>query len=441
MVFRPYAHGQMWPLFTSGFYASGSPDGFTDTNFWSSMDQISVSEAYLGFAFDSVLNETYYPTNPASPIELQFDLGIIGGGPIELNWTVVNSTNAGSGKTENTQTTDLYVAFWYGLFGCVVLNNDFYTGNLIEGDDTNVLNQIEYNFQIGRPTCYLRRNGDGSPNPLAGAPQVWAFCLPSGTYHLPPINEPQNPFSPTQTPFDLGGYAGSTFCDYSNYWLCIFSNVPPGNYTFYAESEEFFGSTADEFFYDPVLITNALARTFTFDPEAGPIIIQDEVAIESPVAGTNVPVGQPVPIHITLATAGFSAPRNWKSYALSANGVSITNQIFDWNTTTDFVDTVIDWIPPAAGSTTLRLVAYDTEYPASSNAPVTVTFNVGPTSPNLPAFDIVKSGGSVVLSWTNVVLSLQSAPSLTGPFTNIVGSTSPYTVSISGSQQFFRLVY
>ena len=47
---------------------------------------------------------------------------------------------------------------------------------------------------------------------------------------------------------------------------------------------------------------------------------------------------------------------------------------------------------------------------------------------------------SLVLSWTNAVFSLQSSPKSTGTFTNIPGSTSPYTNPITGAQQFFRLI-
>jgi len=45
----------------------------------------------------------------------------------------------------------------------------------------------------------------------------------------------------------------------------------------------------------------------------------------------------------------------------------------------------------------------------------------------------------LVLSWTNPVFSLQSAPIINGNYTNIPGATSPYTNSITGSQRYFRL--
>ena len=63
-----------------------------------------------------------------------------------------------------------------------------------------------------------------------------------------------------------------------------------------------------------------------------------------------------------------------------------------------------------------------------------------------PQLTITPSETNVILSWpTNVAgfdysgYTLQSAPALTGPFTNLPAATSPYTNPITGPQQFFRL--
>lgn len=48
--------------------------------------------------------------------------------------------------------------------------------------------------------------------------------------------------------------------------------------------------------------------------------------------------------------------------------------------------------------------------------------------------------GQVVLSWTNAAFALQSATNVTGPYTTITGAVSPYTNSLGGAKQFFRLV-
>lgn len=45
----------------------------------------------------------------------------------------------------------------------------------------------------------------------------------------------------------------------------------------------------------------------------------------------------------------------------------------------------------------------------------------------------------LVLNWTNIGFSLQSAPFASGEFTNISGATSPYTNSPTATQRFFRL--
>ena len=52
---------------------------------------------------------------------------------------------------------------------------------------------------------------------------------------------------------------------------------------------------------------------------------------------------------------------------------------------------------------------------------------------------IQSAGNSVVLSWTNATFALQSAPVVTGIYTNIPGATTPYTNPVSGAQRFFRL--
>jgi uncharacterized repeat protein (TIGR03803 family) len=56
-----------------------------------------------------------------------------------------------------------------------------------------------------------------------------------------------------------------------------------------------------------------------------------------------------------------------------------------------------------------------------------------------PTLNITLSGGQVTLNWTNAALSLQSASTVAGVFTNVPAATSPYTNVISGQQEYFRL--
>ena len=77
------------------------------------------------------------------------------------------------------------------------------------------------------------------------------------------------------------------------------------------------------------------------------------------------------------------------------------------------------------------------------NVDVDNDFAVEITSLN-PSLAISLSGSNSVITWpTNIPgFSLQSAPSLTGTFTNISGATTPpYTNPITGGQQFFRLLH
>jgi hypothetical protein len=49
------------------------------------------------------------------------------------------------------------------------------------------------------------------------------------------------------------------------------------------------------------------------------------------------------------------------------------------------------------------------------------------------------ANNSLVLSWANATFHLQSAPAVTGTFTNVPGATSPYTNPAAGRQRYFRL--
>jgi uncharacterized repeat protein (TIGR03803 family) len=64
-----------------------------------------------------------------------------------------------------------------------------------------------------------------------------------------------------------------------------------------------------------------------------------------------------------------------------------------------------------------------------------------------PRLTINPFGDGVLLTWpTNyagfdyAAFTLQSAPTISGPFTNVAGATSLYTNPITGAQQFFRLI-
>jgi hypothetical protein len=54
---------------------------------------------------------------------------------------------------------------------------------------------------------------------------------------------------------------------------------------------------------------------------------------------------------------------------------------------------------------------------------------------------VQRLGNQVVLSWTNPVFNLQTAPSPSGAFTNVPGATNPNTNATTAPQQYFRLAH
>jgi uncharacterized repeat protein (TIGR03803 family) len=81
---------------------------------------------------------------------------------------------------------------------------------------------------------------------------------------------------------------------------------------------------------------------------------------------------------------------------------------------------------------------YGTAQSGGSNGFGTVfAFNLFPASAPLT---IQQAQGAVILTWTNSGFALQSAPALSGAFTNVPGATSPCTNALTGSQMFFRLL-
>jgi hypothetical protein len=67
---------------------------------------------------------------------------------------------------------------------------------------------------------------------------------------------------------------------------------------------------------------------------------------------------------------------------------------------------------------------------------VTIKYSSSVPPPRLD-FRLLKD--QLVLSWTDAGSNLQSAPAVTGSFTNLPAATSPYTNVTTSAQQFFRL--
>ncbi len=57
----------------------------------------------------------------------------------------------------------------------------------------------------------------------------------------------------------------------------------------------------------------------------------------------------------------------------------------------------------------------------------------------LPLLSIQHVRNAVILTWDDPSFVLQSAPAISGGYTNVPGAISPFTNSVASSQQFFRL--
>jgi uncharacterized repeat protein (TIGR03803 family) len=138
------------------------------------------------------------------------------------------------------------------------------------------------------------------------------------------------------------------------------------------------------------------------------------------------------------STHGGSAG-NGTVFAVSTNGTGFTN-LYSFSSSANS-----DGANSKAGLIISSNVLYGTASQGGSHGNGTVfAFNLNSSTSTPPApipLTIQLAGNAVVLSWTNSTFALQSAPLVTGTYTNIPGATTPYTNLISGAQQFFRLLH
>lgn len=140
----------------------------------------------------------------------------------------------------------------------------------------------------------------------------------------------------------------------------------------------------------------------------------------------------------------FSSPKDteWANGTL-ANYASLTYQ--NWNTwakgvnpnppSTVGVDAVVHLISDdiyvgikfmSWGEGGVGLFSYQRTTPAAA--------------PTQPALGITQAADTLVLTWTDATFNLQSATNVIGPYTTITNAVSPFTNSISGAQEYFRLI-
>jgi hypothetical protein len=151
---------------------------------------------------------------------------------------------------------------------------------------------------------------------------------------------------------------------------------------------------------------------------------------------TNAPMADPV--------GGF-VPDTFSVYIELEGSGSRTNLFQDYASDRDpnYVDVIIGSMQPnldklvVAGNSASDSAMFDDFYlsPGAYNSSVPHSF--GSTGGQLPPVQIRLSGGSVQLEWS--AGTLQQASTVTGTWTDVPGNPgSPYTVTPSGMQMFFR---
>jgi hypothetical protein len=178
-------------------------------------------------------------------------------------------------------------------------------------------------------------------------------------------------------------------------------------------------------------------RTVTSSPAVLTVI--DPVFYQQP-ANTNVLVGQTA--SFTTAATGTSPIRyQWwvvKPGAAAASVAGATNTTLTLQSTKRG-DAGTYYCVASNGATNQSATAVLGVYSKQSQMP-TSTASPGAVTLAATVNITVAADGSPILTWTDSNFSLQSAGQLTGPWTTIVGATSPYTNGIAVPNQYYRLI-
>ncbi len=181
-----------------------------------------------------------------------------------------------------------------------------------------------------------------------------------------------------------------------------------------------------------------------------------------PANGTNNYIALAASMYLQLTQGVYTfAVRSDDGFELTAGptpaNTNVLLGIFDAGRP-NYVATTFDFIVQTNGLYPMRLV-YDqglfggsVEFYSINRTNGTATLINDPATPgSIKAYRLVSvvpipvaiqnAGNKVVLTWSDASWSLQSAPLVTGTYTTINGSTSPYTNAISGTQEYFRLVH
>jgi hypothetical protein len=137
-------------------------------------------------------------------------------------------------------------------------------------------------------------------------------------------------------------------------------------------------------------------------------------------------------VFVTGSSTAASGYKDYATVAYSGTGVPLFTNLYAAAPNGDALASAI----AVDGSGNLLVTGYSSN--GSTNEFVTIKYSS--SAPSAPVrLDFQRLNNQLVLSWTNASFALQSAPTVTATFTNIPGATSPYTNSLTGPQQYFRL--
>ena len=144
------------------------------------------------------------------------------------------------------------------------------------------------------------------------------------------------------------------------------------------------------------------------------------------------------------ATFGGGPANNGTLYSLGLAPPAIApTTLYSFTATTGTNQTNLDGANPNPGLVLTENVLYGTARYGGTNGYGTVFAFPLPGSPAVPITLITRlSAGKLILSWNDPssAFSLQSSPSATGGFTDVLSASSPYTNIITGASQFYRLI-
>lgn len=148
--------------------------------------------------------------------------------------------------------------------------------------------------------------------------------------------------------------------------------------------------------------------------------------------------------NMVYGTAGGGGTAgNGTLFAINTESTVFTN-LYEFTANPSPKNTNSDGAFPRAGLFLSSNTLYGTTFQGGNSDNGTVfalTLSNSTAMPPSPIpLEIELAGNAVVLSWTDPGFTLQSAPAAAGVFTNLPGSTSPYTNSSTSKEQFFRLI-